>query len=551
MAQFCGHCGAPAQPQHRFCGSCGAPLATTGPRPAGPPAAGGPPVAVPGPPSAAPSAPGGRPSDEELTRPASQLPHRGTIGSAASTRAASDRPLPAPDQPTTVRPATSPRPAAPVDATIVRPIQPPPIQPPPRQPPRVQPQFGVPPSGGPPPGPAIRSKRWLWLGLAVLVVLAVVAVTGILLWRSEDRATDPATGRQIELPEPVTGRPEQAWTWRTPGDGSLLSTVAEDDAVYLSYYTDSGAQVVALSHGGEEAWSQAMSTGDYLIGVADDSLLVGPSEDATGVCALDVEDGTTRWCADTAWTALTVDEGVLTVSDGEIALLDSESGTRRWQVPMDNYGLSAEALYVVAGDELRRIELRTGAEDWAVATGLDDDWVTVSATDDVVAVSGADQVRAFDTDDHSLAWSDGGDIGSVGVALDDWIYVARYGDENADGEVRFFDAAGQQALLPTDPESYFSPVSFHTDGEAYLFDGSSGILYRGEELDLVRQYRGTFTPVRDGAYVVNQGTLTYHRFADPQPVWELPLVAEDEYVTVIPTDGAVYADLGQELRCYR
>lgn len=383
-----------------------------------------------------------------------------------------------------------------------------------------------------PGGPATRRT----VAAAVALTLALAVAVAVALVRAGDDAAFAIGGPGV--PEPVTGAPEEDWTWEAAD--TVLVVNSDEERHYVQ---SADGLLTALDAEGRELWDARGEFG----GVIDDEVVV--VSDDGGFAALSADDGEELWRRDGVLAPPVTPEGAMFFDEEEssyvleqqprtLGLVDSR-GDVRWRFPgVQTYSRTADALFVAAGSRLARIDPVTGGEEWR--SGLDGDLAevgdrAVAATERLVAVVTERGVKAYDPGDGEELWAVDREAGDMLVteASPERVLVATQeaaGDGSA--EVSVHDRTGRLGgpVRIDDGYSLFGPWR---DGDDFLTIYLSDLVVYDEELHVVADLDGGPTLVEGGVYERVDDRLQYLRFGQEEAEWSLDLPEENASVRAV------------------
>lgn len=390
--------------------------------------------------------------------------------------------------------------------------------------------------------------------LLIAVAAVVVVVAGIFggrmllagLTGGGGGTSSSWNGGTQPLGSAVTSEPEEVWSWS--GADYEASVMAAGDRTIVSYFTDDGAALVALDSDGEEEWQIEPDHTDRLAMVApeEELALLGPYEEGTGIEARSTKDGSLEWWEADLYPVAVTSEGVLGAdSDGGIALLDF-AGKERWSDSSDRYQIVDDAVYLLDGTEVRKVDLGSGDEKWSVDSDLDIavdyDSLEMAASEQIVVLAGDGSAVAFAASDGEELWTedyypDEYSLSGVGREL---VAIEELGDseESIAGEITFYDADGERGDIDVDSEEYFYARAFEFGGDSYILDDGSGRIY-DDQLEELGRFDGYLTPADGGIYGVEDDELSFYEIDQNQAVWSIDIGSSDEGFSLVPVDDAV------------
>ena len=150
-----------------------------------------------------------------------------------------------------------------------------------------------------------------------------------------------------------------------------------------------------------------------------DIFVMGPYEEGVGIEARSTDNGDFAWWFEDGNAAAITEAGVLFIEqsaydaeDGDytfdVGLLDSETGEEIWRSQADSWEVQGDAVYLADGEELRKLDLSSGEENWSVnadvSLGADYPVLAVAAAKDMVVVGGEDEAVALSDSDGEELW---------------------------------------------------------------------------------------------------------------------------------------------------
>lgn len=405
------------------------------------------------------------------------------------------------------------------------------------------------------------------VGLGALGLVLVAALVWVVDLVRDDGSGDrlyAAYVGTLPLDRALTTRPRELWSRDFGNEGQTL-VVADRGKTYVSTmdYRSGTGDVRALDLQGEELWRVDLDSSAYARSVSlDGSVLLLASlgfddEGDNSLVALSTKDGSRLWSAPQGDPFRATDDGVLVIMDRRISLLDVDTGKPRWSVDLtDAWGINDDLVVVGDADAVTAYDLTTGDQAWRLE-GDDVPCVVVSSCSvavagDLVALASITDAVAVDSVDGRRLW----DLEleprqTIGVAGEDLVYVGALDDNGSgqEGSMTFYDADGRRGeVTVTANGSYVNPVSI-TLGDTTFINLTWGpsTIY-DERFDKVATFAGDLMPIRGGAYVVDDGVLSYVRLDDTAPLWSLDGFNEDGVSLLPDEEGLVVQDGGTVTR---
>lgn len=413
-----------------------------------------------------------------------------------------------------------------------------------------------PPWQGPPqpttPGRGRRTALLVGVGVLVLLLIGggVFAATRLLGGGDGGAGSDShfiGMYDGVALREPATAEPEETWSWDAPDP--ITGALEAGDSLVL---TLDSSEVVSLDADGKEEWTTTIDSGTRVSHVVPGhDVLVASQYDVQSLTGLSAEDGEQLWTYDDRTIVAPTEEGVVFTGIEKSGLIDAESGDEVWTVDTpDDFVLSADAGYLLEDDELTKVSLADGEEQWSVTLESDENGGSVSVVANAeMAVVGGEEVVALDAESGDELWTeDGGENGArPSLFSDSRVYLTFNAPE---GEVsdsaRVFDRdgeVGELEILRDEEEEYFYfyVLPFVSDGEAYAVDYSSGRVF-DEELEVVGTYDGDINLAAGGVYVRDEDRLSFFELGSDSPEWTMDAGDAEGIVAVLDERVAVYTE---------
>ncbi|MFE7226044.1 PQQ-binding-like beta-propeller repeat protein [Nocardioides sp. NPDC057577] len=419
---------------------------------------------------------------------------------------------------------------------------------PPPPPPAQWAAPGTPPPGFPAPGP--KKRTGLWIGLAIGVVLLLVAGIGtaaFLLLR-DDEGGELTAG-------PVTTEPSQEWSWESdkpvayvyPGPGLNLVKLGGEEP-----------GLVALDEDGKERWRDERHPYNYLNFYEDQKLITASWYVATASSAgsdSDSGDVVFDYDGEVVWENTDPEVGLHGIAeDGDFVVrvgekltkLDPESKEEDWSITGQDFAYADDATFALDGDQLTRYAEESGEQEWSTelppghAAGLAEEYLLgLRANDDFVLVTSG-SLFAFDPKTGKSLWTENvsGDVRSVA------------GNRYAVSPPYSYDETAGVSVSPTPP----FPI-YGKEGEAGSLDIVEGgfgwmavdvVAVDGKEMTLQRSSGGLYDidgalaedgydhvadTLDEGVYTVDGATIGYREWGRDAPEWTLTLDEVDSLAT--------------------
>lgn len=388
-----------------------------------------------------------------------------------------------------------------------------------------------------------RSLVFATLALALVVAAGVV---GLRLLNVGSATATGWAGVPWTLEKAVKDRPDEVWTWESPGDSTVSSVLGVDDETLVSWSGDNGTGITALDHKGEKVWSRRGLGGLQLSqpGPGPDNVVLALGEEGGG-SALSVQSGQELWELEDRFVVGAVDAGLIASDeDGGVALLDAQTGKRIWSEDSKAFAVYEDAVYLADEGELRRVRLSDGKEVWSIDNDASagDGSISVAAGSGTVIVTDEDELFASATGDGGEQWTEqaDGDPQGAGQAPDDkiWVATSTTDDDTEDTsyEVKLYDSKGERESESLGND-YFYGSLVNSGGKEYLLDYGSQTLFE-DKLHDVGSVDGTITPVDSGFYSLDKGKLSFTEYGADEKSWDRRLGTPDE-VQLAPANGAV------------
>lgn len=236
--------------------------------------------------------------------------------------------------------------------------------------------------------------------------------------------------------------------WRTEIGRVVGVTVARDGTAFVAW-TDVGEVVVLEPFGGRVVWQAPVSPG-----VADAALVQGwvVVATASGVHAWPIDGHAKEWHVTVSGqpSPLGVGDGVVAVGDGQgdVRLIDVDTGTIRWSVPTDTWYTSVTPdgrmiLTAGFGSPLTALDVRAGEIAWESPEVAG--WVVTEVLHGtgraVAQAGGSDTLFLVDLATGALVAEEPGLGDLLGTSIDGWGLVhtgdriLAYDAERADGSI--------------------------------------------------------------------------------------------------------------------
>jgi outer membrane protein assembly factor BamB len=372
--------------------------------------------------------------------------------------------------------------------------------------------------------------------LVALVVLAALAAGGVVASSSgEPDAEVYGYGGHLALTEAITEKPDRDWTWEV--SGSLTGLAAAGDTTYAA--TDDG-EVIALDEDGHEVWTVVETGAGFLVPPPDhDELVIFGNASESTVTALSSDDGTVLWSADGEIQWFDDDRAYVATGE-ELVAYDLGSGDQMWSANADTIGVGEAGIFVLVGDELRRVDT-DGRTAWSVEiVRTSDETAQIAVADDFVAVGGP-RALAFDADEGDPLWSSDGSDG-VAVHLFSRDEVALEDVAGAGDPMPIYDRDGTTGSIETSAPVLLVPLRSGSD--EYTYSLASGELY-GDGHEVVETYDGRAALAAEGLYLLSHRRISYFEYGAADPEWTLDDDLSDD-VKVQTGDGRLLvANQGQ------
>lgn len=354
----------------------------------------------------------------------------------------------------------------------------------------------------------------------------------------------------------VTSEPALVWTHQAGGELKAVLGVGDDEILALT-----ADDLTLLDRDGRERWSADAGIDDpdgvYGEPGSDIVLAFAWGDDGHHVAAFS-RAGESLWSTD-AETVYVGEHHVLVSDDETLRRLDARTGDEEWTVAVDGPAAADEDAVVVVHDgALRRIDAATGDELWSADLRGDVDDYSRAMVRETFAlfVGQSDGAEAFDLESGEPLWTaetltDGV---TVGAAADDEVYVVDVDyDEVKPGRfpVRVFDAEGEVDDFVATTPYFLGPV--RDAGETYLVN-VDGQVYDGDFEQVGERHEGDIEVVEGGFYLLDDSALAYYGFEDAEPTWTVEDDFEDTVarsLAIRAADRMVLVVDGDELLAYR
>ncbi len=383
--------------------------------------------------------------------------------------------------------------------------------------------------------------------LATVLVVAGAAFAGATVLgggSSEDHLV--SYGGRSAVPRAVDSEPAKAWEFQAPDDATVVGAASQGAHTIVSWSGEDSSGVGAVDDSGDLSWQEDVDSPCYPAFTSSDDVVVCQTEGEEGASemfAFDTSSGDQLWTSDFGYLYNAGSgEGALLSSGTKLRLVDNRSGETRWTVSGDTYALTDDAVYVLDGEDLSRVDLGSGKTKWSTPNVAEIDEeegsASVAATDALVAVGSLDGVALYDAGGGDEKSSATGDQPDILLPFGDGFasVLTEYDDEGESSEttVSLIGEDGERDSESVDSETSPDGVLV-TGGDELLFSSSGGDLY-----DTKLESRGRL-PDDDEAYVNATGGGFYltseerTRFydIDGQSQWTLDHAASTGQVWVV------------------
>lgn len=411
------------------------------------------------------------------------------------------------------------------------------------------------------------------VGLGALGLVLVAALVWVVDLVRDDGSGDSLYAAYIgtrPLEAALTSRPRELWS-RELAHGEDTNVIADRGRTFLVTAADrprAGTDIVtgtvlALDIDGKELWEVDLEAAAWAHSVSPDGstlLLYSERPEDEGppsLVALSTRDGSVRWTSRLGYPFRTIGDDLLVVDDHAVGLVSLDTGKPRWTSELtDVVGLNDQLLVEVDRQGVTAYDLTSGEPAWSIdgddapCVALSD--CSIAVAEDVVLVASITEAIAYDSADGARRWDLELDPGQdIGVAGEELVYVATLSGDGSGsaGPVRLYDADGERGEVVLDgDEGYLSPAGLTIGDRSYLMLTWDPAAIYDERFDRVATFDGDLMPVQGGAYLVNDGRLSYVRFDDPDPVWSLDGFNEDGVSLLPDEEGLVVQDGGTVTR---